>query len=140
MFTKILVPVDLAEPEMTQKGVDVAVALAKLSDASLRLAYVQFLMPPSYADFVPTNFGDQLRLVSEQQITELADEVDYPQERVSTAVRFGSVYREILAEAEDWRADLIVICSHRPGMAAYLLGSNAQNIVRHAKRSVLVVR
>ena len=45
-----------------------------------------------------------------------------------------------LAEAEDWGADLIVVGSHRPTMATYLLGSNAKTIVRHAKCSVLVVR
>jgi nucleotide-binding universal stress UspA family protein len=35
---------------------------------------------------------------------------------------------------------LIVVGSHRPTMATYLLGSNAKTIVRHAKCSVLVVR
>lgn len=140
MFRKILVPIDLTESEMTKKGIDAGVALAKIADAGMRLLYVQFLMPSSYADFVPTNFGDQLRLAAEQQITDVADQTDYPQERISTAVRFGSVYHEVLAEADDWGADLIVLCSHRPSMATYLLGSNAQSIVRHAKHSVLVVR
>ena len=36
--------------------------------------------------------------------------------------------------------DLIVVGSHRPAMATYLLGSNASTIVRHAPCSVLVVR
>jgi nucleotide-binding universal stress UspA family protein len=46
----------------------------------------------------------------------------------------------VLAEAEEWGADLVVVGSHRPTMATYLLGSNAKTIVRHAKCSVLVVR
>ena len=37
-------------------------------------------------------------------------------------------------------SDLIVVGSHRPSMATYLLGSNASTIVRHARSSVLVVR
>jgi nucleotide-binding universal stress UspA family protein len=37
-------------------------------------------------------------------------------------------------------ADLSVVGSHRPTTATYLLGSNAASIVRHAKRSVMVVR
>ena len=60
--------------------------------------------------------------------------------KVTTAVRMGSVYNEVLAEAEEHKADLIVIGSHRPAMATYLLGSNATTIVRHAPCSVLVVR
>ena len=55
-------------------------------------------------------------------------------------VRLGSVYNEVLDEAEKTGADLVVIGSHRPTMATYLLGSNASTIVRHAKCSVLVVR
>ena len=42
--------------------------------------------------------------------------------------------------AEQTGADLVVVGSHRPTMATYLLGSNASTIVRHAKCSVLVVR
>jgi hypothetical protein len=51
----------------------------------------------------------------------------------------GAVYNEVLAEAQKMGADLIVVGSHRPGMATYLLGSNASTIVRHAPSSVLVV-
>ncbi|MCC2654076.1 MAG: universal stress protein UspA, partial [Microvirga sp.] len=47
---------------------------------------------------------------------------------------------EVLDEAEQTGADLVVVGSHRPTMATYLLGSNASTIVRHAKCSVLVVR
>jgi nucleotide-binding universal stress UspA family protein len=52
----------------------------------------------------------------------------------------GSVYNEVLREADRIGADLIVVGSHRPTMATYLLGSNAATIVRHARCSVLVVR
>ena len=55
-------------------------------------------------------------------------------------MRIGGVYPEILAEAKDWGADLVVIGSHRPAMSTYLLGSNATTVVRHATCSVLVVR
>ena len=35
---------------------------------------------------------------------------------------------------------MIVIASHDPGLADYLLGSTAGRVVRHAHCSVLVVR
>ena len=61
-------------------------------------------------------------------------------ERLSVAVASGGVYHELLREATEWGADLIVVGSHRPVMSDYLLGSNAKTIVRHAQCSVLVVR
>ena len=70
----------------------------------------------------------------------LAEAVQLPKERVTGEVRVGGIYHEILAEAAEWGADLIVVGSHRPVVSDYLLGSNAKTIVRHAVCSVLVVR
>jgi nucleotide-binding universal stress UspA family protein len=141
MYNKILVPVDLAEPEMTKMAIDAALALAKTSpDAQLRIVNVQALVPVAFVDYIPPNFDEEMRQAAERDLTDIAAKVDLPRERVSSTVRFGAVYPEVLAEAEDWGADLIVAGSHRPTMATYLLGSNAKTIVRHAKCSVLVVR
>lgn len=52
----------------------------------------------------------------------------------------GSIYSEILADAERSGANLIVIASHQPELSDYLLGSNAAKVVRHAKCDVYVVR
>ncbi|MEK8126017.1 universal stress protein [Methylocystis sp. IM4] len=77
---------------------------------------------------------------AEKKLAEIAGKLSWPSVTPSTVVRYGAVYPEVLAEAEDWGADLIIVGSHRPGMATYLLGSSAAAIVRHAKCSVLVVR
>lgn len=141
MYKKILVPVDLSEPEMTTLALDPALAWARADGAaSLRLINVQPLVPVAFVDYIPPNFDEEIREAAERDLTNLAARVDLPRERVSSTVRFGAVYPEVLAEAEDWDADLIVVGSHRPTMATYLLGSNAKTIVRHAKCSVLVVR
>ena len=70
----------------------------------------------------------------------MVETVDLPKGKVSSVVRVGGIYHELLQEATDWNADLIVVGSHRPVMSDYLLGSNAKTIVRHAQCSVLVVR
>lgn len=141
MYQKILVPVDLSEPEMTRIALDAALALAKTAPgAELRLVNVQPLVPVAFIDYIPPNFDEEMREAAEKDLSALAAKVDLPHPRVSSTVRFGAIYPEVLAEAEDWRADLIVVGSHRPTMATYLLGSNAKTIVRHAKCSVLVVR
>jgi len=140
MFKRLLAPIDLSEAEMTKQGVDAALEFARLFDAQLHLLNVQTIMPVLMFDYVPAGFDERLRETIEQELAELAARIDFPKDRLSTQLRFGAVYPEVLAEAEDWGADLIVLCSHRPTMATYLLGSNAKTIVRHAKCSVLVVR
>ncbi len=141
MYKRILVPIDLSESEMARRGLDAAVALAKVEAAAhVRLVNVQPLVPVAFVDYIPPNFDDEMRETAEKDLAKVASGVDLPRERVSSTVRFGAVYPEVLAEAEDWSADLIVVGSHRPTMASYLLGSNAKTIVRHAKSSVLVVR
>ncbi|PWB78790.1 MAG: universal stress protein UspA [Methylocystaceae bacterium] len=140
MFKKFLIPVDLTEPDLTKQALDEALAIAKGANAQLRLVNVQSLVPVAFIDYIPPNFDEELRTAAEQEIAEVAAKIDYPQGLVSTVVRFGAIYPEVLAEAEEWGADLIVLSSHRPAMSTYLLGSNAKTIVRHAKCSVLVVR
>jgi nucleotide-binding universal stress UspA family protein len=141
MHKKILVPADLGESDMTQVALDAALALTKAEpDAQLRLVNVQPLVPVAFLDYIPPNFDEEMRETAEKDLAEVTGKISLPRERVSSVVRFGAVYPEVLAEAEDWGADLIVIGSHRPTMSTYLLGSNATTIVRHAKCSVLVVR
>lgn len=140
MFRKILLPIDLTEPVMTQQAIDEATTLAKAFDGELRLVNVQSLVPVAFIDYVPEDFDVEIRRGIQQEIASVADNIDYPRERVSTVVLFGPVYQKVLAEAADWRADIIILGSHRPGMDRFLIGSNAGAIVQHAKCSVLVVR
>jgi nucleotide-binding universal stress UspA family protein len=140
MFKTILVPVDLGEVDAARPAIDKAVELATTSGGSLRLIYVRAIVPVTYMEFMPPTFDDEQQGEAEKKLAELAAKVTLPSGRVSAVVRLGSVYNEVLDEAEQTGADLVVIGSHRPTMATYLLGSNASTIVRHAKCSVLVVR
>lgn len=140
MYKTILVPVDLGEMPTAQPALDRAVALANASGGTVRLINVRSLLPVTYMEFVPPSFDEGQQLEAETRLAEVAAGIPLPAERVSAVVRLGSVYNEVLDEAEKTGADLVVIGSHRPTMATYLLGSNASTIVRHAKCSVLVVR
>ena len=140
MFKTILVPVDLAETEMSRKALEVAASLAEQSGGAVRLVNVQSLLPATFMDYVPADFDAQQIEKAQAQLRQVAERVPLPRDRISTAVRTGGVYSELLAEAEKWGAEIIVIGSHRPGMSTYLLGSNATTVVRHARCSVLVVR
>jgi nucleotide-binding universal stress UspA family protein len=139
MFKKILVPVDLADLDVAQPALEKAVALSKTSGAELRLLNVMSMVPAAYLDYMPSNYDTQERTRAETDIAKLAQSTGLG-ERASTVVRLGAIYHEVLGEAKDWGADLIVVGSHDPSFATYLIGSNAANVVRHAHCSVLVVR
>jgi nucleotide-binding universal stress UspA family protein len=140
MFKTILVPVDILDVDTARPALERATALAEASGGTVRLVHVRSLVPLTYMEFVPATFDEEQQRVAEDKLAEVAASVKLPEERVSTVVRLGSIYGEVLDEADKTGADLVVVGSHRPSMATYLLGSNASTIVRHATCSVLVVR
>ena len=139
-LNSILVPVDISEPEVARPALERAVDLAHSMGGSIHLIYVRSLMPVSYKEFLPPHFDEQQQKDCEEKLAKVAGVIALPKERVSSVVRLGAVYNEVLKEANRVAADLIVVGSHRPTMSTYLLGSNAATIVRHANCSVLVVR
>jgi nucleotide-binding universal stress UspA family protein len=140
MFQKILVPVDLADPEFVKPALTTAVELARSSGGSVRLINVIPMTPVMLAEYVPPDFDVQQRGSAEEALAIIATESGLPAEKVSTVVRQGGIYHEVLEEAKIFTADVIVMSSHRPAMKTYFLGSNAGHMVRYAKCSVLVVR
>ena len=140
MFRTILVPIDIDDVETSRPALDRAVALAEASSGTLRVIYVRSLVPVSFMEFVPPNFDTAQQQEAETRLAAVVQSIRLPKERVSSVVTMGGIYHDVLQEAEKIGADLIVVGSHRPTMATYLMGSNAATIVRHAKCSVLVVR
>jgi nucleotide-binding universal stress UspA family protein len=140
MFKTIVVPIDLADVAVARPALDAAIELARMSGGDLRLVTVRSLMPVTYMEYVPVDFDATAKAEAEAELKVLAASLALPKNKVSTVVRVGSVYGEVLEEAKASGADLIVVGSHRPSMATYLIGSNAGTIVRHATCSVLVVR
>jgi nucleotide-binding universal stress UspA family protein len=98
------------------------------------------MTPVMLAEYVPADFDTQQRQTSEEALGIVARESGIDAPRISSVVRQGGIYHEILEEAAAINADLIVMTSHRPAMRTYFLGSNAGHVVRYAKCSVLVVR
>lgn len=140
MYHRILVPIDLADPELAKPAIASALMLAKEANAAVRLVNVLPVTPVTLAEYVPPDFEAQQRVAAEEAIVIVARETGLPSERISTIVRQGNVDREILDEAQAMHADLIVMSSHRAGLRTYFLGSNAGHVVRYASCSVLVVR
>lgn len=140
MYQRVLVPIDLSDLEVARPALDKAVAIVKGSGGELRLLNVLSMIPAAYIDYVPSNYDSQERERANDELKTIAADTGLPAGKVSTALHLGAIYHEVLNEAKAWKADLIVVGSHDPTFATYLIGSNAANIVRHAHCSVLVVR
>lgn len=140
MFKKILVPVDLTDPEHYRDALNAAASFARQNGGVVRLVTVLPVLPSVVADYLPVETQGKMLDDASAKMRGLLDALALGEGVGEVVVREGSVYHEVLEEAGDCGADLIIMGSHRPAMATYLLGSNAARIVRHAPCSVMVLR
>ena len=146
MYTHILVPVD-ASPT-SDRGLEEAVKLAKLTGARLRLIHVvDELIYTAGMESFGAMTADLLLLVQkggEQILKTGKTRVEASGVPVDTALFdsfAGRVCDLVVAEAIKWPADLIVLGTHgRRGVGRVFLGSDAEQIVRLAPIPVLLVR
>lgn len=146
MYQRILVPTDGSAT--SSKGLDEAIALAKLTGGSLRLLHVVDAMPVAIeAEGMAGFSADVLPALrqSGQFILDLARKrVEAEGVNVETTLReviSGRVCDIVVEEASRWHADLIVLGTHgRRGVRRMLLGSDAEQVLRLAPVPVLLVR
>jgi nucleotide-binding universal stress UspA family protein len=140
MLQKILVPIDTAEPAVAEPAVIFAARLAALNNAAVRLIHVMPALPSYIEGIVPPDLRVRKESANLVALQDMAKKANVPMDYFSATVRTGAVADEVLQEADFWGAHLIVIGAHSPSIRTYLLGSNAEKILRHANCSVMVVR
>ena len=145
-FHQILVPVD-GSPT-SEKALDEAIRLARLNGARLRLlhvidelGYVNGFEPAAnyLNEIIPLmqQAGEKMLAFYRQKAAAQGIEVD----SVLIDEGPGRICDHVAAQAVLANADLIVVGSHgRRGVGRSLLGSDAEQIVRHAPVPVLVVK
>ena len=146
MYQRILVPVD-GSPT-AQKGLDEAIALAKLTGGQLRLLYVvDELMFVSSIQEYSTYSADMARLLKDagteilRVCAERARAGGVQAETVLIDSVSGRVADVIVEQAGKLQADLIVLGTHgRRGLRRFALGSDAEQVVRLAAVPVLLIR
>jgi len=146
MYQRILVPVDGSST--SQRGLEEAIRLAKLTQGQLRLLHV--IDDTSFAlamDAYSGYAGDWLnvlrnngrRILDEAKATSRAAGVEA--DTILCDSFTGSVHELVNAEAGKWPADLIVLGTHgRRGVGRVVMGSSAEHILRYAQVPVLLVR
>lgn len=136
MYKTILVPIDLGQREKSGPMIDIA---RKLVDKGGRIILVNVVEEiPSY--IVAQLPGGLLEKARARALDELKAIAAAAAIEPDCKVRAGAPYVAILANADEEKADLIIVGSHTPGLQDYLIGSTAARVVRHATCSVLVVR
>ena len=146
MYSRILVPIDGSAT--STRGLDEAIALAKLTGATLRLLHViddlvfvsSFEAHATYAkDILPKLRRGGEIVVAAGHDRAAAAGISFDTLLVECfARRTGDV---IVEHAKEWDADLIVLGTHgRRGIGRLLMGSDAEEIVRSAPVPVLLVR
>ncbi|HRQ05004.1 MAG TPA: universal stress protein [Nitrosomonas halophila] len=144
MYQKILVPVD-GSPT-SNRAVQEAVKLAQLLGSQLELVHVYedivYLISKDYISYeelqrTVRSCGEKILAEAEMLVKEAGLEAET---RIIQASK-ERVAQLLVAEAERWQADLIVIGTHgHTGFSRLLLGSVAEGLVRIAPIPVLLIR
>jgi len=142
MAKRILVPLD--QSEVAEAVVPMVADAARGGQATVRLLHVA-PMPDNQvdADGRVIAYADQeLDRVRAEALDYLhAVEVQFMGTPVECEVRFGDPVTEILRDAEEFGADLIAVCATgRGGLSRALFGSHAEQVMRKAETSVMLLR
>ena len=143
MYKTILLTVDLEHEASWKKALPEAARLAKESDAELHVLSVvpDFGSPLVAVDF-PPDFQKQAAERAKTKLdTLLSGEIPWPLKAVKSHVAVGRVHEVVLEYIKSTGADLVVMASHAPDrVREFLVGSQADRVVRRSPVSVLVVR
>ncbi len=136
MYSTIIVPIDLSQETKGRRILDLA---TRLGDEGARIILANILeeLPGYVAIELPAGLVEQSRKDAEEKLKAIATDAGV---KAEITVRVGHPGNEILELAEETKADLIIVASHRPGLQDYFIGSTAGRVVRHANCSVLVTR
>jgi len=143
--TKILVPTDFSE--YSDKALKQAIDIAKQYNAKVYLLHVIPAVQQCVMDYCVSQ--DMLEGLAKQARGWATDSLQkqlekFPQSKdveVITDIKEGVAYEEILKEVEKAGIDLVVIASlGRSGIAKYLIGSVARNVLKGTKCPVLLTK
>ena len=145
IFSKIMVATDGSE--LVKKAVDTAVEISKLGQIKLYAVHVISLgdfyssMPLSIDAEWIKDMEEHLRIEGEEAIAYVENAGRAANVEVESVILEGNPANEIVDFADKNDIELIVMGSHgKTGIQRFLIGSVAENVVRHSKKSVLVVK
>ncbi len=138
----ILVPLDFSK--CSQEGLRYAIAFASEFEAKIILLHATYLgyiySSEGTALYDITGLQKAAREKAEHKMRKLVNAVNFTGVKFETVFTEGSPVLDICAFAKDHDVDLIITSTHGlTGFKHVLIGSIAEQVVRHAPCSVLVV-
>ncbi|WP_029375604.1 universal stress protein [Oceanicola sp. S124] len=137
MYTRVMVPVDLAHKDKLGKSLEVAAKLAATFGAELVFVGVTSALPGSLAH-TPDEYARKLDAFAAEQgaahgvpargLARIGHDV------------IADLDAALLEAVGETGADLVVMQSHVPNITDYVWPSHGGHLARHAKVSVLIVR
>jgi len=137
VFTKIMIPVDLAHAAKLAKSLDVGAALAKLWSAPVTYVGVSAATPSSIAH-TPKEFAAKLAAFAEAQATQHG--ITTHAHAMTSHDPTTDLDPTLMKAVDEVGADLVVMASHIPNLTDYIWPSNGGTLAGHSKASVMVVR
>ena len=144
MYKRILCPIDGSAT--SNRGMLEAINLAKDQDAKLRFFHIIDTYIPvidGVGSFVPVDMTDILRKNAEDVIEKAsvtAKKAGVDADAKITETVGGRPSKNIVEQANDWSAELIVMGTHGlRGFNRMVMGSDAENVVRTSSVPVLLV-
>ena len=144
--TKILVPTDFSEysDKALKQALDIAkqynakVFLLHVIHSELHQCVVDYCLSQEQMDQLQNQMTSGAQASLDQQLAKFAQSKEV---EVTTDVKLGIPYEAILKEEQEKGIDLIVIASlGRSGIAKYIIGSVARNVLKGAKCPVLLTK
>jgi nucleotide-binding universal stress UspA family protein len=144
MYQKILIAVDGSAT--SDSALEEAIKLAQRLDSRIAIMHVLedvlYWIEENYIDYAELQAS--IKASGEKMLAKaemLAQQAGVAAETKLVEAVGGRVASIVVAEAECWQAELIVIGTHgRSGISRLLLGSVAENVVRSAPMPVLLIR
>jgi nucleotide-binding universal stress UspA family protein len=137
MFKRIMAPVDLAHLDKLERALQVTAEEAKLHNAAVTYVSVSAAAPSALAH-TPDEFKARLKDFACQQA--LAHGINATSHAIISHDPTTDVDDALLKCVSDTGADLVVMASHRPGLADHFWPSNGGKIAAHTNASVFIVR
>lgn len=143
MYERLLLALDGSPP--SERAVPHAVALAKAFKSELHLIrVVPLAVPAGPAESAPVSAIAALTAEADEAaayLTSVCAQLSAEGIACQISVRSGDVADEVLHQATEMDADLIVMSTHgRSGLGRWVYGSVADRILRQAETPVLLVR
>jgi nucleotide-binding universal stress UspA family protein len=137
VYSKVMVPVDLAHVDRLTKAIDLATDFAK-----------RYAIPVCFVGITPSTPTPVAHTPKEfaRSLEDFAQAQGDKHGLTATSAAYISddpavdLDQTLMQAIEDQGADLVVMASHIPGLPEHIFHSNVGHLAAHAKVSVFVVR